>query len=77
MKVINEIGLEEFEAWCGAVTTKREIIKAGKAEEFENLIEETYPEGLTSTELNDILWFDYDWIFESLGLNDEEEEEIW
>ena len=38
------------------------------------LIDELYPEGLTDTELNDLLWFDADWILENLGIKEEEEE---
>ena len=74
MKVISEVSFENFEAWSGAVDTKRKILAAGKEEEFENLIEEAYPEGLTDTELNDLLWFDDEWIFESLGIEEDEEE---
>ena len=75
MKIVSEIGLEEFNAWSGAVTTKERIIEEGKEREFEYLIEECYPEGLTDTELNDLLWFEDEWIFDSLGIVDEEEEE--
>ena len=75
MKIVSEIGLEEFNAWSGAVTTKERIIEEGKEREFENLIEECYPEGLTDTELNDLLWFEDEWILDSLGIVDEEEEE--
>ena len=75
MKIVSEIGLEEFNAWSGAVTTKERIIEEGKEREFEDLIEECYPEGLTDTELNDLLWFEDEWIFDSLGIVDEEEEE--
>ena len=72
MKIIKEMGLENFEAWSGAIATKNIIIKANKAEEFDYLIEELYPEGLTDTNLNDLLWFESDWIFESLDINIEE-----
>ena len=75
MRIVSEIGLEEFNAWSGAVTTKERIIEEGKEREFEDLIEECYPEGLTDTELNDLLWFEDEWIFDSLGIVDEEEEE--
>lgn len=76
MKTINENEtLQNFNAWSGAVETKKAIIEAGKAEEFEQLIEELYPDGLTDTTLNDLLWFDSEWIFENLGITEEEEEE--
>ena len=76
MKTINEnMNLVDFDAWSGAVETKQAIIDAGKAEDFDSLIEELYPDGLTETQLNDILWFEEDWIFENLGISEEEEEE--
>lgn len=76
MKIINDTTIYDFEAWSGAVETKDRIIDAGKESEFESLIDELYPDGLTDTQLNDILWFEEAWIFESLGITDNEEEEI-
>ena len=76
MKTFNEnTTLINFDAWSGAVETKNTIIEKGFADEFDNLIEELYPDGLTETHLNDILWFEEDWIFETLGITTEEEEE--
>ena len=75
MKIISEIGIADFNAWSGAVETKEAIVNAGKCDEFDALIEECYPEGLTDTRLNDILWFQDDWIFEALGISDDDEEE--
>lgn len=74
MKITSETGIAEFEAWSGAVETKERIIEEGKEDEFDNLIEETYPDGLTETALNDLLWFEEEWIFNMLGINDDEEE---
>lgn len=72
MKIINDnMRLRDFEAWSGAVDTKGRIIAEGKEEEFDNLIEELYPEGLTDTQLNDILWFEEDYIYESLDIKTE------
>ena len=76
MKTFNEnTTLVNFDAWSGAVDTKERIIQEGKADEFDNLIDELYPDGLSETQLNDILWFEEDWLFEMLGISDEEEEE--
>ena len=72
MKVYSEIGLESFEAWSGGLDTKRAILSHDKETEFENYIEETYPDGLSETELNDLLWFEDEFIFEYLGMNEEE-----
>ena len=69
MKVYNDnLSLRNFDAWSGAVDTKETIINEGKVEQFDNLIEELYPDGLTDTQLNDLLWFEEDWIFEMLGI---------
>jgi hypothetical protein len=75
MKTINEnLTLADFDAWSGAKDTKETILNAGKGEDFDSLIEELYPDGLTDTNLNDILWFESDWIFKSLGISEDEEE---
>lgn len=71
MKITMENTLSEFQAWGGAVGTKNTIISLGLEEQFEELIDECYPNGLTATELNDILWFDSEWIFECLGIEEE------
>ena len=73
MTIKTEKNLRGFEAWSGAIETKKLILDAGLEEEFEGLIEELFPDGLSDTELNDILWFDGDWILGNLGIKEEEE----
>ena len=75
MKVYQEISIRDFKAWSGAVATKDLIIEHDKEDEFDALIEELYPDGIDETQLNDILWFDDEWVLESLGITEEEEEE--
>lgn len=75
MKVYQEIGIRDFEAWSGAIATKDLIIENNKEDEFDALIEELYPDGIDETQLNDILWFDDEWVFESLGIEEEDEDE--
>lgn len=73
--------LYDFEAWSGAVETKEEILNQGFDEEFVAFIEELYPFGIDEGRLNDLLWFEPEWIYETLGMqdpyadDDEEEEE--
>lgn len=69
MKIISETTLLNFEAWGGAINTKNIIIEADKDDLFDQTIEDIYPEGLTDTQLNDLLWFDADWIYEILGID--------
>ena len=76
MKTINENQtLADFDAWSGAKDTKETILNNNKGDEFDVLIEELYPDGLTETQLNDILWFETDWLYESLDIREEKEEE--
>ena len=74
MQVHIEITLHQFQAWSGAIETKNRIIAEGKGEEFDQLIEELYPDGIDETMLNDILWFEPEWVYESLGMTEETED---
>ena len=72
MKVTNDnLSVRNFDAWSGARDTKDLIIGNNKVDEFDFLIEELYPDGLTETQLNDILWFEEDWICDTLGIDNE------
>ena len=71
MKITIGLSIREFEAWAGAIDTKEKIIEADKVEEFDNLIEEFYPDGIDVTVLNNMLWFDSEEIFEQLGMIEE------
>lgn len=62
--------------WSGAVDTINRIYEEGKLDEWETFIENYYAdigETPTITELNDLLWFESDWIYEELGISDEKE----
>ena len=73
MIVTNDnLTLREFKAWSGAKDTQETILNEGKGEEFDSLIEELYPDGINETHLNDLLWFEEDWLYEMLGIADEE-----
>jgi len=72
MRTYNDTKLVDFQAWSGAIDTKNTIIDHDKQTDFEYLIDELYPDGLSETQLNDILWFDSEWIFEQLGIETNE-----
>ena len=74
MKITSEISLKNFKAWSGAKDTLNKLIELDKCDELEFILEDLYPNGMTETQLNDILWFDDEWIFETLGIEEEEEE---
>lgn len=71
MKIITETSFERFEPWSGAVSTHTRICDAGLAETFEGMLEDIYPDGMTDTQLNDLLWFEPDTCYEWLGLRTE------
>jgi len=72
MKIINDnLSLRNFDAWAGAKDTKQLIIDNDKEDDFDFIMEDLYPEGMTETQLNDILWFEEDWICETLGIDNE------
>ena len=71
MKITREMNLRNFEAWSGAKNTLNKLIELDKCEELEAVLEDLYPEGMTETQLNDVLWFDNEWIYETLGIEEE------
>ena len=44
MKVIQEVSISDFNAWSGAVYTQKTIMEECKEDEFDNLIEDLYPD---------------------------------
>ena len=71
MKITSEMSLKNFKAWSGAKDTLNKLIELNKCDELEFILNDLYPNGLTETELNDILWFDDEWIYETLGIEEE------
>ena len=73
MTITYDLDLNSFQAWSGAKDTLDRIQREGKCEELENVLEELYPDGMTETELNDLLWFDSESVYEWLGIRSEEQ----
>lgn len=73
MTITYELDLNSFQAWSGAKDTLDRIQREGKCAELENALEELYPDGMTETELNDLLWFDSESVYEWLGIRSEEQ----
>ena len=71
MKITTEISIESFNAWSGAVDTVNTIKDHNKCNEFDSMIEDIYPDGLTDTQLNDILWHDTDWVYNMLSIEED------
>ena len=70
MKITSEMSLKNFKAWSGAKDTLNKLIELDKCEELEFILEDLFPNGMTETQLNDLLWFDDEWIYETLGIEE-------
>lgn len=78
MKIITEQSLADFKFWSGAENTAQRIWEEQGSEGFDQLeaiLEDLYPDGIDETDLNDLLWFDADTVYEWLGIEDEEDED--
>ena len=71
MKITSEMSLKNSKAWSGAKDTLNKLIELDKCDELEFILEDLYPNGMTETQLNDILWFEDEWIYETLGIEEE------
>lgn len=59
--------------WSGAIDTLNSIVEANKEDEFMQLLEDVFMDSEipTETEVNDFIWFETDFIFEHLGLDED------
>ena len=66
------------ECWSGAVDTLQTIWEHDKEDEFMNFLEGYFAdcnEVPTMTEVNDLLWFEDEWIFEQIDLDPDEDDD--
>ena len=58
-------------SWSGALDTLKDIEEADKEDELMYFLEEIFADTIpTETEVNDFLWFERDYIYENLGLDE-------
>lgn len=76
MTIKTEQSLRCFEFWSGAKSNAA-MMTAEELDSVENELEALYPEGMTDTEINDLFWFDFEYVCELAGLEyDAENDEI-
>jgi len=68
MKLYKE-GIGNFEPWGGAVKTWEAIQNANKEDELEAILEDFCPDGMSETDLNDLLWFEPETVTDWLGMD--------
>ena len=73
MTITYDLDLNSFQAWSGAKDTLDRVQREGKCGLLEQILEDIYPDGMTETELNDLLWFDSEQVYEWLGIRSEEQ----
>lgn len=73
MRIYADKSLSEFQPWSGAVRTYDRISNAGLLDCLEQILEEEYPDGIDEMELNDLFWFDSEYVLRSCGLRTEDE----
>lgn len=67
--------ISDYSPWLGAVDTWQLIADNDKIDELESYLEDIYPDGLSLTELNDILWFEPEDILTALGISEDDEDD--
>ena len=70
MKIYQETSLRDFEFWSGAKTTAETIWDKFGGEGFDTIEREwelEYPDGMDETQVNDMFWFETDYIATLLG----------
>ena len=79
IKTINTIDNKKYDfyklhdiLWSGALQTLEDIEEANKEEEFMEHLEQVFErvDEVEDTTLNDYIWFEREYIYESLGLNE-------
>lgn len=72
MKIYSEKSLRNFDFWSGAKDTVK-YLTDDELDTIEEILEDSYPDGMDETEVNDFFWFEDDTIAEWLGYEDFEE----
>lgn len=63
------IDIYSFKPWSGAVEVYEIIEREGKLDDLDAFIEEMYPDGIRDVDLNDLLRFEPEYVFEAIGLD--------
>lgn len=72
MKIYEEKNLCDFDFWSGATDLAGKLTDSDW-DEVEAELEMMYPDGIEDVHLNDIFWFEGDWIAQLLGYENEED----
>lgn len=72
MKYYKEESLSNFEFWSGARNLANKLTES-EFDAIEASLEDIYPDGMSDTQINDLFWFEPEWICSDiLGIEYEE-----
>ena len=72
MIITSEIDIRDFEFWSGGYDRAKDIKCDSDWDAIESCLNEIYPNGLSDTQLNDFFWFDFDFLAQACGYENEE-----
>lgn len=76
LKVTEEYDFDTLynNSWGQAVSVLNKIDEANKSEDLMYFLEDLYPDGIDGTELNDLISYDWEWLYKNIGMPMDEEE---
>ncbi|NRB62846.1 MAG: hypothetical protein HRU40_07435 [Saprospiraceae bacterium] len=66
MQVYTELNLTNFDFWSGA---KNHNFTHNELKELGFHLDELYPDGISETQVNDLFWFEEEFLCECLGID--------
>ena len=78
LKVIEEVDFKTlyYNAWGQAVAALKEIDEEDMSKELMDFLEDLYPDGIDCIELNDLLSYDWEWVYSQIGMPSEATERL-
>ena len=78
LKVIEEYDFDTLynNSWGQSVMVLNEIDEADMSEELMDFLEDLYPDGADAIELNDLLSYDWEWVYSQIGMPSEATERL-
>lgn len=67
MKIYRDENLSNFEFWSGAIANAEEFTLE-ELDQISNELEAENPDGMDETEINDLMWFEPEYLASLIGL---------
>lgn len=77
LKVTKEVDFETLytNSWGQAREVLLEIDEEDMSEELMDFLEDLYPDGVDDIELNDLISYDWEWLYKNIGMPSKDEDE--